>query len=170
MSFTTAALLATWIAIILVALALAGVERQVRMLVFQEVRGRSLGIPPGAPAPAVDGLDFLAAPTLLLFTSPDCDVCSRVLARAAEVARSSKHGSLRLAAVFPDAKAENTDGLESIESTGAFERFAVPATPFAVLVGKDGRIRATAPVGSEQSLQQFISTFDEGGVDVVATE
>ncbi|WP_329521616.1 hypothetical protein [Spirillospora sp. NBC_01491] len=158
MSFTTSALLLSWVAIALLALVVAGLVRQVHAL-GQGGSGRgapraALGPAPGTPAPEFGRL----GPGLLLFLDRDCGVCADVLAEAGGLGRP-------MHAIFsgpaPDGPAPDELGpaagitVLSGEHDGLFAAYGVPATPFAVIVDEDGRVRVAEPVGSAQALREL---------------
>lgn len=145
MSFQNSALLLSWAAILLLALVVAGLVRQVHALGRGASRPAGLGPAAGAPAPAFDRL----GPGLLLFLDRECGVCADVLA-AVPAGRP-------LQAIFagppPDEAPRPGVSVLADEQDGLFADYRVPATPFAVLVGDDGRVRAAEPVGSPEALR-----------------
>ena len=86
MSFQTSALILSWIAILLLALVVSGLVRQVHAMSSGLVQRRpeSVGLRPGSPAPGFARLAPVppAAPLVLLFLDPDCGTCAEVLAEA----------------------------------------------------------------------------------------
>ncbi|HZE30105.1 MAG TPA: hypothetical protein VE198_01560 [Actinoallomurus sp.] len=159
MSFETTALLMTWVALVLLALVVAGLVRQVHQLT-QGPRTRDLGLRAGTPAPA---LDLVRAepgqPTLLLFLSEDCPVCHDVFQEAIGL-----DGAPATRAIF----AEEAIGADppanmAILSRQAelFTAYQVPATPYGVIIGADGRVRTAEPVGSIRGLHTLVT--DAGG-------
>ncbi|MDN3355025.1 hypothetical protein [Actinomadura sp. DC4] len=155
MSFETTALLVTWVALVLLALVVAGLVRQVHQLT-QGPRTRELGLPAGAPAPAPDVLGIEPGrATLLLFLSEDCPVCHDVFEEALGI-----DGGPATRAVFAGAAIEAVppDGMRVL--TGRQELFTdyqVPATPYGVIVGADGRVRTAEPVGSVRGLRELVA-------------
>lgn len=147
MSFQNSALLLSWVAILLLALVVAGLVRQVHAL-GQGAPSAGLGPAPGTAAPAFDRL----GPGLLLFLDRDCGVCTDVLAAAGALDRP-------LHAIFagppPDPGPPPGTTVLTGEQDGLFADYRVPATPFAVLVGADGRVRAAEPVGSPEALREL---------------
>lgn len=148
MSFTTSALLLSWVAILLLALVVAGLVRQVHALGRGGPAGRAeLGPRPGTRAPAFDRL----GPGLLLFLDRDCGVCSDVLAAAGALGRPTH-------AIFSGPAPGGLPPELAVlagEGDGLFAEYGVPATPFAVVVGEDGRVRAAEPVGSPEALDEL---------------
>ncbi|TDC93826.1 hypothetical protein [Actinomadura sp. 7K507] len=158
MSFQNSALLLSWVAILLLSLVVAGLVRRVHALSRGAPARTGLGPAPGTAAPAFDRL----GPGLLLFLDRDCGVCTDVLAAAGSLdgplhaifagpppgdappPGPSRHGPSRHG---PTVLADEQDGL--------FADYGVPATPFAVLVGADGRVRAAEPVGSPEALREL---------------
>lgn len=78
MTFQTSALLLSWVAILLLALVVAGLVRQVHALGQGASPRPGPGPAPGTRAPAFERL----GPGLLLFLDRDCGVCTDVLAAA----------------------------------------------------------------------------------------
>ncbi|MEU5882352.1 hypothetical protein [Spirillospora sp. NPDC047279] len=150
MSFQTSALLLSWVAIVLLALVVAGLVRQVHALGQAAAGGGGprpspLGLAPGSPAPAFDRL----GPGLLLFLDVDCGVCADVLEAAGSLGRP-------VHAIFAG-PAPDTPGVTVLahEQDGLFAAYAVPATPFAVVVDAGGRVRTAEPVGSPDALRDL---------------
>ncbi|MFI0448761.1 hypothetical protein [Actinomadura sp. 6N118] len=149
MSFQNSALLLSWVAIVLLALVVAGLVRQVHAL-SQGPPGSAgqspLGPAAGTRAPGFDRL----GPGLLLFLDVDCGVCVEVLDEAGSLGRP-------IHAIFAGAAPE-APGITVLanERDGLFEDYAVPATPFAVLVDASGRVRAAQPVGSTEALRELL--------------
>jgi hypothetical protein len=155
MSFETTALLVTWVALVLLALVVAGLVRQVHQLT-QGPRTHGLGLQAGAPAPALDLLG--AEPgraTLLLFLSEDCPACQDVFEEALGIG-----GGPATRAVFaqeaigadPPANMRILSGQKDL-----FTAYQVPATPYGVVVGADGRVRTAEPVGSVRGLHALVT-------------
>ena len=84
MSFQTSALILSWVAILLLALVVSGLVRQVQQLSSTAMRHpEPVGLPPGAPAPAFHTLAPLStATTVLLFLQPGCGTCTELLDEA----------------------------------------------------------------------------------------
>lgn len=159
MSFETTALLVTWVALVLLALVVAGLVRQVHHLT-QGPRARELGLPAGLPAPALDAVGAEPGrPTLLLFLSEDCPVCHDVFEEALTQA-----GGPATTAIFAERAigGEPPVNLRVLpDREDLFTAYKVPATPYGVIVGADGRVRTAEPVGSVRGLHHLI--VDAGG-------
>ncbi|GAB3967236.1 hypothetical protein GCM10029978_034100 [Actinoallomurus acanthiterrae] len=154
MSFETTALLVTWAALALLALVVAGLVRQVHHLT-RGPRTPEVGPTTGMPAP---GIDRLAAepgrPALLLFLSDECPACQDVFEEACGLT-----GAPPIRALFrggAPAVAPPDHMLVFAGQGELFQEYQVPATPYAVLVGSDGRIRTAEPVGSVRTLHALI--------------
>lgn len=154
MSFEMTALLVTWAALVLLALVVAGLVRQVHGLT-QGPRPQELGPRPGVLAPDLAALAPAAVgPTLLLFLSDECGACPDILREAVVLA-----GRTPIRAVFAGAPldVDAPDGLRIFaERADLFDAYQVPATPFAVLTGADGRIQLAEPVGSVRALHTLM--------------
>ena len=147
MSFQTSALLVTWAVLLLLALVVAGLVRQVHALGRGVPQAAALGPAPGAPAPAFERLGA----GLLLFLDRDCGVCAEVLEAAGALDRPFR-------AVFSGPAPEGlSPGVTALteEREGLFTAYRIPATPFAVLVDAAGRVRAAEPVGSPEALREL---------------
>lgn len=169
MSFQTSALILSWVAILLLALVVSGLVRQVHALSSGLVprRPEPVGLPPGAPAP---GLDRLApqrrpVPLVLLFLDRDCGTCAEVLAEAAgQVGRGGLEFRVLYRAGAPTSAAGGPlpvlDGQAEL-----FDRYDAVATPFATVVDPAGRVRHAAPVGSPAALRRLLDELDDPSAD-----
>jgi hypothetical protein len=150
MSFETTALLVTWVALTLLALVVAGLVRQVHHLT-QGPRTPEVGPGSGLAAPALDRI----APepgraTLLLFLGEECPACRDVFEEAVGLTEGPPTRALFLTDALD---ADPPPNMRVLADQGdLFEAYQVPATPFAVVVGADGRIRTAEPVGSVRAL------------------
>lgn len=155
MSFETTALLMTWVALVLLALVVAGLVRQVHQLT-QGPRTRDLGLPAGSPAPGLDILETQPGhPALLLFLSEDCPVCHDVYEEALGLAGLPATRAIFADQVIggdPPANMRVLSGRQDL-----FTAYKVPATPYAVIVGADGRVRTAEPVGSVRGLHSLVT-------------
>ncbi|OLF19125.1 hypothetical protein [Actinophytocola xanthii] len=154
MSFQTSALIVTWVALLLLALVVSGLVRQVHALSSGTVRhtARS-GARPGTGAPDLDRLGT-RLPAVLLFLSPTCHTCTEVLEETAgEVGdRIPVHALYEGAAPDPPPAGVTVHP----DQGDLFAAYGALATPFAVLVDDDGRIGAAAPVGSRAAVRELL--------------
>jgi hypothetical protein len=170
--FDTTLLLVTWLAIVLLALGLSGLLRQVHQISKTLRQGLpSTGPPIGLAAPRLTDDDLTGSwsePSLLLFADKNCTACAQVLPVFAALAQDSQDG-LRFVSVFAGSRPPmDLDGLVVLDhAAGAFQRFGVNITPFAVFVGREGRVRAAAPAGSPERLKQFVSGIEQAAREEV---
>ncbi|BCL12303.1 hypothetical protein [Micromonospora sagamiensis] len=164
MSFQTSALILSWIAILLLALVVSGLVRQVHALSNGSVQRppETVGLRPGAPAPGFARLAPVppAGPLVLLFLDPDCGTCTEVLTEAAD--RASRGGPEFRILYRTDAPARAT-GLPVTVLTGQaelFDRYDALATPFATVVDPAGRVLHAEPLGSRAALRRLLDEFD----------
>ncbi|GAB2859453.1 hypothetical protein GCM10027176_72150 [Actinoallomurus bryophytorum] len=159
MSFDTTALLLTWAALVLLALVVAGLVRQVHHLT-QGPRTRDLGLRAGTPAPAPDLVRAEPGqPTLLLFLSEDCPACRDIFQEALGL-----DGAPATRAIFAEEaiEADPPPNLTILaRQSELFTAYQVPATPYGVVIGADGRVRTAEPVGSVRALHTLVT--DAGG-------
>ncbi|MCX4472947.1 hypothetical protein OOK41_21975 [Micromonospora sp. NBC_01655] len=176
MSFQTSALILSWIAILLLALTVSGLVRQVHALSSGAVQRRpeSVGLRPGAPAPGFARLapGAPAVPLVLLFLEPDCGTCTEVLAEAnGHVGRPG----LEFRVLYRDNPSAQAAGLPITVLGGQaelFERYDALATPFATVVDPAGRVLRAEPLGSRAALRRLLDEIDSqpgGSGPAVAT-
>lgn len=163
MSFVQSAVLLAWAAIVLLALGLAGLLRQVTLLTRGQAGPPSGHAPSGgAPRstrdlvgfrlPAVGELAALVAPgshrTVVAFVSPGCSSCAVTLRALADVP-DVRSGSVALVAV---STGSCEPALADLGGTGRcvgqgrplMEQLHVPATPYLMAVDAGGTIVAAA--------------------------
>ena len=145
--------------------------------------GQRDGLPVGAVAPPISGVTAAGEeatweprreqPQLLLFAAPDCEGCAKVLPAVNRLAATNGRGvgvtalvpgrpeeAARLAAKFaPRFPCLAEDG------RGAFERYRVRVSPFAFVVGGDGRVLAKGLCSDEGRLRDLLAA---GGLDEAA--
>jgi hypothetical protein len=154
MSFQTSALILSWVAILLLALVVSGLIRQVHALsAGGGQRPGSLGPPPGSPAP---GIDLLAPdrrrPVVLLFLSENCRTCAEALDEAGRAGPGGVPVRALYAGAGPAATGDQPVPIDSGQAE-LFERYDVIVTPFAVVVDRTGRVVSAEPVGSGAALR-----------------
>lgn len=156
MSFEASALILAWVAIALLALAMAGLVRQVRVLSEQPRGGRFLHSPlVGSAAPDLTGQGW-ARRTVLLFVAPDCEVCHARLADL-ETLAASNGDDLAFAAVFPgEANGFASSRVKVLANQrAAFDQFRVPITPFGAVVTAQGTVSYVGTIGSSQAVAEL---------------
>lgn len=157
MSFQTSALIVTWVALLLLAFVVAGLVRQVHAL--------SSG---AGPRPVAAGLRTgdkadlgklgVEGPAVLLFLRATCHTCVEALAETVDVVGDR----LPVFALYEGQTPEATAGVTALGDQGhLFATYGALATPFAVLVGADGRITAAAPVGSRSAVRDILAPVME---------
>lgn len=176
MSFQTSALILSWIAILLLALVVSGLVRQVHALSSGAVRHRpeSVGLRPGSPAPGLARLGPVppAVPLVLLFLDAECGTCAEVLAEASARADAAR---VEFRALYRGDAPEHPTGLPFPALGGQaelFERYDALVTPFATVVDPAGRVRRAEPLGSRAALRHLLDGIDsppDGPGPAVAT-
>jgi hypothetical protein len=145
-SFQTSALIVTWVALLLLACVVAGLVRQVHALSAGGPRAVRAGLRPGDQAD-VEG------PAVLLFLRATCTTCVDALAEAAAAV-----DRLPVLALYEGQAPDPPPGVTALRDQGhRFAEYGALATPFAVLVGADGRITAAAPVGSRAAVRDLLA-------------
>lgn len=157
MSFQTSALIVTWVALLLLALVVSGLVRQVHQLSAGTRRARQAGPRPGSPAPHLDAI-APALPALLLFLDANCRTCADVLDEAGTVAGGR---GLPVHALYagpvPGGLPASGPTIVHARQQRLFTAYDAIATPYAVLVGADGRIDRAGPVGSRSALGDLLA-------------
>jgi hypothetical protein len=159
MDFQTSALILAWMAILVLALAMSGLLRQVQALSRSRAPQWQIGPPVGSVAPPLRPDDQWGSDTVTvaLFLDRACEACRQSLQLAEQFAVSNA-GRLRFLAVFPEgANGHQQRQVEVIENADeAFTKYQIPVTPFGVVIGPDGRIVQTSPLGSESLFNQLV--------------
>ncbi|HWM01533.1 MAG TPA: hypothetical protein VNP92_04275 [Actinophytocola sp.] len=158
MSFQTSALIVTWVALLLLALVVSGLVRQVHALSAGPARPRDrVGPRPGSPAPDLDRLGA-RPPAVLLFLSSSCHTCTEVLDETVAV------GGLSVHALYAGPAPEQPPGVVAHgDQDRLFATYDAVALPFAALVDGDGRIAAAGPVGSRAAIRELLAPVSLGG-------
>jgi hypothetical protein len=155
MSFETTALLVTWAALALLALVVAGLVRQVHQLA-QGPRTPDVGLRTGMPAPELHRLEpEPGRPTLLLFLGDECPACHDIFEEALGLTGAPPMRALFFAGALDVVPPANMRIFA--DQDDLFQAYQVPATPFAVVVGADGRVRTAEPVGSVRGLHAVVA-------------
>ena len=131
------------------------------------------GLRVGAKAPDVEGVQPSGEvaswrppgnrTVLMLFAAPDCEPCHRVLPYVAGVARDAPE--LEVVTVVPGSREDAAKLVElvaapvtTIASDQAFEAFRVEVTPFAFVLGHDGRVLAKGLCDSPERLSRMLES------------
>jgi thiol-disulfide isomerase/thioredoxin len=140
------------------------------------------GVRVGAKAPDIQGMQSSGQAAswrplddrtaLVLFAAPDCAPCHQVLPHVARAARDAPE--LEVVTVVSGSPEDATKLVElvaapitAIASDQAFEAFRVEVTPFAFVVGHDGRVLAK---GLCDSLVRLRTMLDSGGISTTGLE
>ncbi len=152
MTFATAALLVAWLAIVLLALGLAGLMRQLAELHRSIATGAApSGTGRGGAAPALRGLAIPRSGDLarirpeggglILFVSPGCSSCAATLDA---ISAAPMHGQLVVASSGPCPEQGIPSGAVCVSDTlPLMERLGVPGTPYLIDVDHEGVIAAS---------------------------
>ena len=154
MSLMATALVLAWVAILLLTLAVAGLMRQVHLLLTERAAdGAPVPERPGAPQLPAE-LVTTGAERLVLFASTSCVACSEVLPVLVDHCRGDGRSCLVVTAA-----ARHPDWPDELvyreNAADLFEHFGIVATPHALrIVGTT--VIASAPVGSPAALRALI--------------
>jgi hypothetical protein len=166
MTFQTSALILSWVAILLLALVVSGLVRQVHALSSGAVRpGQPAGPPPGSAAPEFRRFaPHRPEPTVLLFLDADCRTCSEVLA---EATRHAGTPGVTVRALFRGEAPETGQLPSHGGESGLFDRYDAIITPFAVVVDPDGTVVRSEPIGSRTAFRTLLARLT-GDVQVTS--
>jgi hypothetical protein len=153
-SFMATALLLAWVAIVLLALSVAGLMRQMHLLLTERSAEGTAAPAPTGPRMLPADLMAVGAERIVLFASTSCVACSEVMPVMVEYRRRAGTSCtvITAAARHP----QWPDDLDYRENAAdLFEQFGVTATPHALrIVG--GEVANSAPVGSVDALRRLI--------------
>jgi len=154
MDFMTSALIVSWLAILVLALVVSGLIRQVHQLsTSMSVSPTRVGLKPGATAPGA--LELIgSAGGVLLFVSPGCRTCVEALDEAATWQADSGGAVLAISATaVPDTPVSTAPDRPDL-----FDQYDAIATPFAVIVDADGAVVRSEPVGSRTAVRDLLAS------------
>lgn len=157
MDFDTSAILLAWIAIAVLAFAMAGLLRQVVLLRAALIAPGAGRIGPiiGSPAPALPGIEYVGKQTVLLFADDECESCRSIIGGlGAEPENSLKAEVVVLYKGHANGQPVAPQRL-FVQQSELFDQLGVNITPFAVMVDGDARIAAAEPLGSAAMLDEF---------------
>jgi hypothetical protein len=157
MTFTTAAVLLTWLALLVLALALAGVIRQVRVLAGGAGARVLVGPAVGTAAPPLAGGRPVPRPALVVFAEPDCPTCSDVL----PALQNGLGTQLEKLVLYPGSAPPGEAGIETLShQQEAFDGWNVVVTPFVAVVDAGGDVVAAGAVGSVPILHGIVKSAE----------
>jgi hypothetical protein len=158
MNFQTSALILTWVALLLLALVVSGLVRQLHQLTSGALRAPGLvGLAPGAAAPDLDRvLAGHTGPALLLFLSVDCRTCAAILADLPAYLHRLATAGVGIRALYAGPAPAAVPVEVLADAAGLFDRYDAVATPFAVLVDATGRVERSQPLGSTSALAALV--------------
>ena len=175
---------ALWLLVLTMGVLLLLLYRHFGMMSLGTLEGvQRDGLPVGAVAPPIGGVTAAGEdegweprrgrPELLLFASPDCEPCKTVLPYVNRLATKGK--GLGITAVVPGPRESVARLVEQYDppypclaedGSGAFNRFRVRVTPFAFVIGADGRVLAKGLCNDPGRLRDLMAA---GGVEEAAT-
>lgn len=156
MDFVTSALILSWIAILLLALVVSGLIRQVHQLSRDKRPAARVGVSTGTVAS--DAGELLGGSRgVLLFLSPHCSVCSDVLEEAGQWITAGDNPP-NIQAVYAADAAEHPVVTTVANRDDLFKRYDVVVTPFAVVVDDAAVVTRSEPIGSTTALRQLLNT------------
>lgn len=175
---------AIWLLLIIVTTLLLLLYRHIGLAALGTLEGvQRDGLSIGALAPTISGITAIGEdvvweprrglPHLLLFASPDCEPCADVLPDVNRLAAVAD-GALGILAIVPGPQEDVARLVElyrpsyqclAEDASGASGRYRVRVTPFAFIVGPDGRVLAKGVCNDAAHLQ---SLLEIAGLDEVA--
>jgi hypothetical protein len=170
---------ALWLLMLTIAVLVLLLYRHFGMMSLGTLEGvQRDGLPIGSVAPAISGITAAGQtiawepkrgqPQLILFAAPDCEPCAAVLPHAGRLAHAVD-GTLGITVVVPGPRGEAARFAERYrppfpclaeDGSGAFGRYRVRVTPFAFVVGGDGRILAKGLCGDQARLRGLFEAAD----------
>lgn len=167
MDFHNAALALSWLAILVLAMGMSGLLRQIEMIKARGVTpGSGVGLRPGNRAPSVPETN--GKPSLLVFAEGQCDSCSSLLPELQTLAVALE-GDIDIVLLMrgPAAEIDLPPNVQVSFNPQAFRDFRVSLVPAAVGVSRDGIVISAEPVGNPARFRSFVSSFQTvalGGV------
>jgi hypothetical protein len=122
-------------------------------------------------------LPQLGRPQLLVFASPTCEPCAEISPYLERLSRAGAHiqapavtaivaGSSEQARQA-EAKFESSFSILADDGTGTFDRFRIRVTPFAFVIGADGRVYSKGPCGHPDALKHLLTSGGVGDAAVL---
>ena len=170
MSLTATAIVLSWVAIIVLAAAFAGLLARVHLLEQRLAPGAAAGTSgagpavgaPAPPVPGVEGLDEVGA--VLVFADRACGSCLRVLPTAVDAGTDA---GVPVHVLWSSATAVTNGSPSGVthhpDAGAAYVAYGVVAAPWLVVVAPDGRIAATGAAGSVARAAELLAVLDVTG-------
>ncbi len=95
---------------------------------------------------------------LLLFVTPGCRVCDEVLPGIGAVARAGNLSPYVITDGIQEWDGYETVNARSVSSSEAFRAFAVPGTPYAIVVDDMGIVRAKGTVNNLEQMEGLVDS------------
>lgn len=153
MTFESAALVAAWTAILLLAFAMSGLLRQIREL--QAGVPRSSSRRPGpllGTTLKMEHRDRLSD-AFLFFAGKSCRTCEALIQELLRLSRT--WDGPRLLVVYKEDASTRLDGIASISAPELFEDLNVSVVPFGVVTDAHGRVVLADMLGSLDKFTRF---------------
>ena len=154
MDFMTSALIVSWVAILILALVVSGLIRQVHQLSqSMSLTPTRVGLAPGAAAP--DAAELIGdSGGVLLFVTPGCRTCVEALDEAASWQAETGGTVLAVSAT----SVPETPLPSAADRPDLVDRYDAIATPFAVVVDPAGTVVRSEPVGSRTAVRDVLES------------
>lgn len=154
MDMITSLVILAWVAIALLAFAMAGLLAQVRQLrAGGAIVPSQVGPRVGALAPSGPDLSYDQR-SILVFADTNCPTCELILPEVVDLAQRS---DVRFVVLFKAHGKPIRDVAMLEHQKEAFAAFDVRLTPFIVAIEQGGRIVRAEPVGSTAAFTEFVS-------------
>jgi len=173
---------AMWVLLLLLGILVLLLYRHFGLVALGTVEGvQRDGLPVGEKAPAISGVTAQGetigwAPKsgrshLLAFVAPNCGPCARILPFINQLAAMNSHVEIALiVSGTRDSAIELVNKFHppssaiciAEDASNAHERYRVRVTPFAFMIGEDGRILAKGLCDNTTRLQQLLVAGGQG--------
>jgi hypothetical protein len=155
MSALTAALVLSWGCLAVLALAMAGMLRQLREL---QAEVAQLSAPPWRAAAGRRVTELAGAdPLVLLVLDPGCSFCDAVHEPFTRLA--GEHPGTRFEVLSPRSRWADTPNIRSRVDPGLVTELDLPWAPALLHVGADGTVLAGQPVASPERLDEQVASL-----------
>jgi len=151
----TAALVLSWVCLAVLALAMAGILRQLREL---QAEVAQLSAPPWRAAAGRRVAELAGAdPLVLLVLDPGCSFCDAV--HEPFIRLAGEHSGIRFEVLSPRARWADTPNIRSRVDPGLVTVLDLPWAPALLHVGADGTVLAGQPVESPERLDEQVTSL-----------